>query len=58
MLQYFDKTFFKFSAGFLAIIFASVLISIATDYHDKKVKKEAQICCADSLPIHQVGQEE
>ncbi|MSR71728.1 MAG: hypothetical protein EXS50_03690 [Candidatus Taylorbacteria bacterium] len=37
MLKYFDKTFFKFLIGFLAILITSFTIIILTGYYEKKL---------------------
>jgi hypothetical protein len=49
MLKYFDKTFFKFTGGFIAIILVSILILAVTDYKVRKAEEKALLCCSEPL---------
>ncbi len=43
MFKYFDKTFFKFLFGFVAIISASLAIVLATAYYEQSVEDRAGV---------------
>jgi len=51
MFKYFDKTFFKFTLGFLAILCLSFAVFIVTGYYQMKEQESTVIkCCAPFIP--------
>ncbi len=46
MLKYFDKDFFKFTFGFLALVSLSLIIIIATRYYADSMSQEANVSSA------------
>jgi hypothetical protein len=40
MLKYFDKTFFKFFSGFVAIVLVSLILTAVASYLDSKERGE------------------
>lgn len=43
MFRYFDKTFFRFAGGFLAIIFVSIIIFLVASYERQKMDQAAAV---------------
>jgi hypothetical protein len=50
MFRYFDKTFFKFAAGFVAIVCISLVVFALTGYYEIQTSQNNEACCVVTDP--------